>query len=44
LLLLWIRNVEEAQAQLQLAVEAEPRDFYSREARTLLSRLEDIRT
>jgi tetratricopeptide (TPR) repeat protein len=44
LLLLWIRNVDEARTQLERAVEAEPRGFYGQEARTLLSRLEDIRT
>jgi tetratricopeptide (TPR) repeat protein len=44
LLLLWIRNVEEARTQLERAVQAEPHGFYGMEARRLLSRLEDIRT
>jgi tetratricopeptide (TPR) repeat protein len=44
LLLLWIREVDGAETQLQRAVDAEPRGFYGRQARRLLSRLEDIRT
>jgi predicted Zn-dependent protease len=44
LLLLWIRDVEDAETQLQRAVDAEPRGFYGREAHRLLSRLEDVRT
>jgi predicted Zn-dependent protease len=44
LLLLWIRNVEGATAQLERAVAAERDGFYGREAQKLLSRLEAIRT
>jgi tetratricopeptide (TPR) repeat protein len=44
LVLLWIRDVEDAIAQLEQAVAADRRGFYGREARRLLSRLEDIRT
>jgi tetratricopeptide (TPR) repeat protein len=40
LLLLWIRAVDEARRQLELA--AETRGFYGREARKLLARLEEI--
>jgi tetratricopeptide (TPR) repeat protein len=40
LLLLWIRAVDEARRQLELAVET--RGFYAREARELLARLEEI--
>lgn len=40
LLLLWIRQVEEARRQLDLA--ADGRGFYAREARDLLSRLAEI--
>jgi tetratricopeptide (TPR) repeat protein len=40
LLLLWIRAVDEARRQLELAVET--RGFYAREARELLVRLEEI--
>jgi tetratricopeptide (TPR) repeat protein len=40
LLLLWIRAVDEARRQLELAVES--RGFYAREARELLARLEEI--
>ena len=43
-LLLWIGRVEEAQIQLKRAVDANPRGLYAREARKLLSRLEEIRT
>jgi tetratricopeptide (TPR) repeat protein len=44
LLLLWIRDVEDARKQLQRASAAERHGFYGREARALLSRLEAIRT
>jgi tetratricopeptide (TPR) repeat protein len=44
LVLLWIRDVEDAMAQLEQAVAADRRGFYGRESRKLLSRLEDIRT
>jgi predicted Zn-dependent protease len=44
LLLLWIREIDEAQAQLQRAVAADPRGFYGREAKKLLSRLEAVGT
>jgi tetratricopeptide (TPR) repeat protein len=44
LLLLWIRDVEGAEAQLQRAVKVDPDGFYGREAKRLLSRLEAIRT
>jgi tetratricopeptide (TPR) repeat protein len=44
LLLLWIRDLESAEAQLQGAVKADPDGFYGREAKRLLSRLEAIRT
>jgi tetratricopeptide (TPR) repeat protein len=44
LLLLWIGDVEDAAIQLERARAAEPRGFYGREARKLLSRLEAIRT
>jgi len=40
LLLLWIRAVDEARRQLELAVET--KGFYAREARELLARLEKI--
>ena len=40
LLLLWIRAVDEARRQLELA--AETRGFYARESRRLLSRIEEI--
>jgi tetratricopeptide (TPR) repeat protein len=40
LLLLWIRAVDDARRQLELAVET--KGFYAREARELLARLEDI--
>ena len=40
LLLLWIRAVDEARRQLELA--AEGKGFYAREARQLLARLEEI--
>jgi tetratricopeptide (TPR) repeat protein len=41
---LWIGNVEEARTQLELAIEADGRGFYEKEARRVLSRLEAIRT
>jgi tetratricopeptide (TPR) repeat protein len=44
LLLLWLGEVEEARAQLQRAVAADPRGFYGREAKKLLSRLEAVGT
>jgi tetratricopeptide (TPR) repeat protein len=44
LLLLWIRDVDDARKQLQRASAAERHGFYGREARRLLSRLEAIRT
>jgi tetratricopeptide (TPR) repeat protein len=44
LLLLWIRDVDDARKQLQRASAAERHGFYGREARALLSRLEAIRT
>jgi tetratricopeptide (TPR) repeat protein len=44
LLLLWIRNVQEARKQLQRAADADRGGFYGREARMLLSRLEAIGT
>jgi tetratricopeptide (TPR) repeat protein len=40
LLLLWIRQVDEARLQLERAVAAEPRSVYGREARDLLARLD----
>jgi tetratricopeptide (TPR) repeat protein len=44
LLLLWIRDVQEARKQLQRAADADRGGFYGREARMLLSRLEAIGT
>jgi tetratricopeptide (TPR) repeat protein len=44
LLLLWIRDIDDARKQLQRASVAERHGFYGREARALLSRLEAIRT
>jgi tetratricopeptide (TPR) repeat protein len=44
LLLLWIRDVKGAKAQLERAAKADPHGFYGREAKQLLSRLEAIRT
>jgi len=44
LLLLWIRDVENARTQLQKAADADRHGFYGREARVLLSRLEVIGT
>jgi tetratricopeptide (TPR) repeat protein len=44
LLLLWIREVEEAREQLRLAVENDRGGFYGLQARDLLSRLQEVRT
>jgi tetratricopeptide (TPR) repeat protein len=44
LLLLWIRDVDDAREQLQRASAAEPHGFYGKEARKLLSRLKAIGT
>jgi tetratricopeptide (TPR) repeat protein len=44
LLLLWLRDVEEARRQLQRAADADRGGFYGKEARALLSRLEAIGT
>jgi Flp pilus assembly protein TadD len=44
LLLLWIRDIENARMQLQKAADADRHGFYGREARVLLSRLEAIGT
>jgi predicted Zn-dependent protease len=43
-LLLWIRDVEDARAQLAQAAAADRHGFYGREARALLSRLEAVGT
>jgi tetratricopeptide (TPR) repeat protein len=43
-LLLWIRDVKDARAQLRRAERAEPASLYGREAKDLLSRLEKVRT
>lgn len=43
-LLLWIRDVEDARTQLTKAVAADRHGFYGKEARALLSRLEAIGT
>jgi len=43
-LLLWIRDVKDARTQLEKAAATRPESLYSREAKSLLSRLEDIRT
>jgi tetratricopeptide (TPR) repeat protein len=43
-LLLWIRDVEDARTQLERAAATMPESLYSREAKSLLSRLEDIGT
>jgi tetratricopeptide (TPR) repeat protein len=43
-LLLWIRDVKDARVQLQRAAESRPENLYSREAKSLLSRLEVIGT
>ena len=42
--LLWIRDVKDARAQLEQAAATMPASLYSREAKSLLSRLEDIGT
>ena len=44
LLLLWIRDVQDARAQLERAASTQPETLYSKEAKSLLSRLEDIGT
>jgi tetratricopeptide (TPR) repeat protein len=44
LLLLWIRDVKDARAQLERAASTQPETLYSKEAKSLLSRLEDIGT
>jgi tetratricopeptide (TPR) repeat protein len=44
LLLLWIRDVQEARKQLQRAADADRGGFYGKEARALLSRLEAVGT
>lgn len=44
ILLLWIRQVEEAREQLRLAVRTDPGGVYGVEANRLLSRLEEVRT
>lgn len=44
LLLLWIRDVEDARVQLRQASVTRPENIYGREAKSLLSRLEAIRT
>jgi len=43
-LLLWIRDVQDARAQLAKAAATMPQSLYSREAKSLLSRLEGIGT
>jgi len=43
-LLLWIRDVKDARAQLEKAAATMPESLYSREAKSLLSRLEGIGT
>ena len=43
-LLLWIRDVQDARAQLDKAAATMPESLYSREAKSLLSRLEAIGT
>jgi hypothetical protein len=43
-LLLWIRDVQDARAQLERAAATMPVSLYSREAKSLLSRLEGIGT
>ena len=43
-LLLWIRDVQDARAQLEKAAATMPVSLYSREAKSLLSRLEGIGT
>ena len=43
-LLLWIRDVKDARVQLQRAADSKPESLYSKEAKSLLSRLEGIGT
>jgi tetratricopeptide (TPR) repeat protein len=43
-LLLWMRDVQDARAQLEKAAATMPESLYSREAKSLLSRLEGIGT
>ena len=43
-LLLWIKDVKDARIQLQRAAGTLPESLYSREAKSLLSRLEGIGT
>ena len=43
-LLLWIRDVQDARTQLEKAAATRPESLYSREAKSLLSRLEAIGT
>ena len=43
-LLLWIRDLQDARAQLERAAATMPESLYSREAKSLLSRLEGIGT
>lgn len=43
-LLLWIRDIKDARAQLEKAAATMPESLYSREAKSLLSRLEGIGT
>jgi tetratricopeptide (TPR) repeat protein len=43
-LLLWIRDIQDARAQLEKAAGTMPESLYSREAKSLLSRLEGIGT
>ena len=43
-LLLWIRDVQDARVQLEKAAATRPESLYSREAKSLLSRLEAIGT
>jgi tetratricopeptide (TPR) repeat protein len=44
LLLLWIRDVQDAREQLEKAAATRPENLYSREAKSLLARLEGIGT
>jgi tetratricopeptide (TPR) repeat protein len=43
-LLLWIRDVKDASAQLEKAASTQPESLYGKEAKSLLSRLEGIGT
>jgi tetratricopeptide (TPR) repeat protein len=43
-LLLWIRDIKDARVQLRRAADSKPESLYSREAKSLLSRLENIGT